>query len=161
MRAFVNTTKVCDPKQFSLKKFRSVQGHAHCYIMICSSALGIFEEVKQIRLTQAGMDSSPVIQTMLRIGNVQLARGDAHMALECFNEIVGIGYSSDAINGIEVANAFYGKGCAQFILFELSDAMKSLKESLNWKLAALGEDDPGLACIFYQSKSRQWTCILV
>ncbi len=28
--------------------------------------------------------------------------------------------------------------------------MKSFTESLNWKLAALGEDDPGLACIFYQ-----------
>ena len=28
--------------------------------------------------------------------------------------------------------------------------MKSLNESLNWKLAALGENDPGLSCIFYQ-----------
>lgn len=28
--------------------------------------------------------------------------------------------------------------------------MKSFNESLNWKLAALGEDNPGLACIFYQ-----------
>lgn len=108
--------------------------------------------MKQIRFHHSGIESSPVIQTMLRIGNIQLSRGDAQLALDCFNEIVGIGYASDSINGIEVANAFYGKGCAQFCLFQLSDAMKSLNESLNWKLAALGEDSPGLACIFYQSK---------
>lgn len=74
------------------------------------------------------------------------------MALDCFNEIVGVGCVSDSINGIEVANAFYGKGCAQFCLYQLPDAMKSLNESLNWKLAVLGEDSPGLACIFYQSE---------
>jgi hypothetical protein len=116
-------------------------------------ALGVFEEVKQLRLSHLGMESSLVIQTMLRIGNIQLARGEAHLALNCFNEIVGIGYASDSINGIAIANAFYGKGCAQFCLFQLSDAMKSLNESLNWKLAALGEDNSGLACIFYQSES--------
>ena len=31
-----------------------------------------------------------------------------------------------------------------------TDAMKSLNDSLTWKLEALGEDDPGLACIFWQ-----------
>lgn len=82
------------------------------------------------------------------------------MALECFNEIVAIGYASDTINGIEVANALYGRGCAQFCLFNLSDAMKSLNESLNWKVAALGEDDPGLACIFYQSEKLITTPVL-
>jgi tetratricopeptide (TPR) repeat protein len=51
---------------------------------------------------------------------------------------------------VEVANAFYGRGCAQFCDYHLTDAMKSFSESLNWKLAALGENDPGLACIFYQ-----------
>jgi hypothetical protein len=99
-----------------------------------------------------GIESSPVIKAMLRIGTVQLSRGEAQLALDCFNEIIGIGYASDSINGIEVANALYGRGCAQYCLFQLSDAMKSLNESLNWKLAALGEDDPGLACIFYQSE---------
>eukprot|EP00956_Cyclotella_meneghiniana_P018047 scaffold29822_cov65-Cyclotella_meneghiniana.AAC.2 len=127
---------------------------ASCHECLCeyNEALGIFQEVKQIRISQAGVDSSPVIQTMLRIGNIQLARGEAEMALECFNEIVGFGYTNQEINSIEVANAFYGKGCAQFMLYQLIDAMKSLNESLNWKLAALGEDNPGLACIFYQSK---------
>ncbi len=99
---------------------------------------------------------------MLRIGNVQLSRGEAQLALDCFNEIVGIGYASDSINGIEVANALYGRGCAQYCLFQLPDAMKSLNESLNWKLAALGEDDPGLACIFYQSKKLiSSLCLLI
>lgn len=64
--------------------------------------------------------------------------------------MLGIGYASDSVNAVEVANALYGRGCAQFCGFNLDDAMKSLSESLNWKLAALGEDDPGLACIFYQ-----------
>lgn len=63
---------------------------------------------------------------------------------------MGIGFANDSINAIEVANALYGRGCAQLCSFMLTDAMKSFTESLNWKLAALGEDDPGLACIFYQ-----------
>ena len=63
---------------------------------------------------------------------------------------MGIGYASDSVNAIEVANALYGRGCAQFCSFHLTDAMKSFSESLNWKLAALGDNDPGLACIFYQ-----------
>ena len=87
---------------------------------------------------------------MLRIGNILLCTGEAGKALDCFSEILGIGYSSDTVTAIEVANALYGRGCAQFCLFYLADAMKSFNESLNWKLAALGEDDPGLACIFYQ-----------
>lgn len=65
-------------------------------------------------------------------------------------QVLGIGYASDSVNAVEVANALYGRGCAQFCGFHLADAMKSFSESLNWKLAALGEDDPGLACIFYQ-----------
>lgn len=96
------------------------------------------------------MESCPVIQTMLRIGNIQLSQGEVKKALDCFTEVLGIGYASDSVTAIEVANALYGKGCAQFCLFNLADAMKSFSESLNWKLAALGEDDPGLACIFYQ-----------
>lgn len=64
--------------------------------------------------------------------------------------MLGIGYASDSVNAVEVANALYGRGCAQFCGFRLADAMKSFNESLNWKLAALGENDPGLACIFYQ-----------
>ena len=112
---------------------------------------------------------------MLRIGNIQLCKGEVKKALDCFSEVsdmpfqivpfihhppsphfvvlfkvLGIGYASDSVNAVEVANALYGRGCAQFCLFNLTDAMKSLSESLNWKLAALGEDDPGLACIFYQ-----------
>jgi len=87
---------------------------------------------------------------MLRIGNILLCTGEAGKALDCFSEILGIGYSSDTVTAIEVANALYGRGCAQFCLFYLADAMKSFNESLNWKLAALGDDDPGLACIFYQ-----------
>lgn len=67
-----------------------------------------------------------------------------------FLQILGIGYASDQVNGVEVANALYGRGCAQFCGMHLDDAMKSFNEALNWKLAALGEDDPGLACIFYQ-----------
>jgi len=91
-----------------------------------------------------------VIQTMLRIGNILLCQGEVTKALDCFSEVLGIGYASDNVNAVEVANALYGRGCAQFCGFHLADAMKSFSESLNWKLAALGEDDPGLACIFYQ-----------
>lgn len=65
-------------------------------------------------------------------------------------QVLGIGYTNDSVNAVEVANAFYGRGCAQFCDYHLTDAMKSFSESLNWKLAALGENDPGLACIFYQ-----------
>jgi tetratricopeptide (TPR) repeat protein len=96
------------------------------------------------------MENGLVVQTMLRIGNVLLCKGEASSALECFGEVLGIGYASDSVNAIEVANALYGRGCAQFCGFQLSDAMKSFSESLNWKLAALGENDSGLACIFYQ-----------
>ena len=70
--------------------------------------------------------------------------------MDCFNEVLGIGYASDSVNAIEVANALYGRGCAHFCDLHLTDAMKSFNESLNWKLAALGENSPGLACIFYQ-----------
>lgn len=64
--------------------------------------------------------------------------------------MLGIGYTDESVSAVAVANAFYGRGCAQFCEFHLTDAMKSFSESLNWKLAALGENDPGLACIFYQ-----------
>jgi len=87
---------------------------------------------------------------MLRIGNIYLCKGHVNKALDCFTEILGIGYTSNSVNAIEVANALYGKGCAQICEFHLADALKSFNESLNWKLPALGEDDPGLACIFYQ-----------
>lgn len=65
-------------------------------------------------------------------------------------QVLGMGYTDDSVDAVAVANAFYGRGCAQFCEFHLTDAMKSFNESLNWKLAALGENDPGLACIFYQ-----------
>ena len=55
-----------------------------------------------------------------------------------------------AVNVVKVANAFYGRVCAQFCNSHLNDVMRSFSESLNWKLATLGEDDPGQACIFYQ-----------
>jgi tetratricopeptide (TPR) repeat protein len=96
------------------------------------------------------MQSTPVMQTLLRIGNILLCKGESKKSLDCFNEVLGIGYASDSVNAIEVANALYGKGCAQFCDFHLTEAMKSFSESLNWKLAALGENNPGLACIFYQ-----------
>ena len=96
------------------------------------------------------MESTPVMQTMLRIGNILLCKGESKKSLDCFNEVLGIGYASDSVNAIEVANALYGRGCAHFCDLHLTDAMKSFNESLNWKLAALGENSPGLACIFYQ-----------
>jgi tetratricopeptide (TPR) repeat protein len=96
-----------------------------------------------------GIHSTPVMQTLLRIGNILLCKGESKKSLDCFNE-VGIGYTSDSVNAIEVANALYEKGCAQFCDLRLSEAMKSFSESLNWKLAALGENSPGLTCIFYQ-----------
>jgi len=125
---------------------------ASCHDSLCEygEALHKFHEVKRIREAHYGPNSSPVVQAMLRIGNIQLGKGETKAALECFNEILGIGYANDSINAIEVANALYGRGCAQLCSFMLNDAMKSFTESLNWKLAALGEDDPGLACIFYQ-----------
>ena len=125
---------------------------ASCHDSLCEfdDALEKFYRVKQIRQSHLGMENSLVVQTMLRIGNVLLCKGEATAALECFGEILGIGYASDSVNAIEVANALYGRGCAQFCTFQLPDAMKSFSESLNWKLAALGENDPGLACIFYQ-----------
>ena len=125
---------------------------ASCHDSLCEfdEALEKFYRVKQIRQSHLGMENSLVVQTMLRIGNVLLCKGEATPALECFGEILGIGYASDSVNAIEVANALYGRGCAQFCSFQLPDAMKSFSESLNWKLAALGENDPGLACIFYQ-----------
>ena len=33
------------------------------------------------------MESSPVIQTMLRIGNIQLCKGEVKKALDCFSEV--------------------------------------------------------------------------
>jgi len=125
---------------------------ASCHDSLCNydAALEQFHEVKQLRETLFGIESGPVIQTMLRIGNILLGIGRIEMAQECFDEILGIGYASDNVNAVEVANALYGRGCAQFCGFRLADAMKSFNESLNWKLAALGEDNPGLACIFYQ-----------
>ena len=74
----------------------------------------------------------------------------SHSSFSFSKKILGIGYTSNSVNAIEVANALYGKGCAQICEFHLADALKSFNESLNWKLPALGEDDPGLACIFYQ-----------
>ena len=125
---------------------------ASCHDSLCDfdEALEIFTKVKEIRRSNFGMENGQVIQTMLRIGNVLLCQGEASTALKCFGEVLGIGYASDSINPIEIANALYGRGCAQFCQFQLTDAMKSFSDSLNWKLQALGENDPGLACIFYQ-----------
>jgi len=125
---------------------------ASCHDSLCNydEALEKFHEVKKIRESLFGVESSPVIQSMLRIGNIQLCKGEVKQALDTFTEVLGIGYASDSVNAVEVANALYGRGCAQFCGFHLADAMKSFSESLNWKLAALGEDAPGLACIFYQ-----------
>jgi tetratricopeptide (TPR) repeat protein len=128
-----------------------------------------------MRESHRNVKGGSVIHTMLRIGNIQLCQGEIEKALECFSEVstnttinnryciafcrdlqnfhwqvLGIGYTDDSVNMVAVANAFYGRGCAQFCDFQLTDAMKSFNESLNWKLAALGENDPGLACIFYQ-----------
>ena len=36
------------------------------------------------------MESSPVIQTMLRIGNIQLSKGEVKKALDCFSEVSGV-----------------------------------------------------------------------
>ena len=33
------------------------------------------------------MESSPVIQTMLRIGNIHLCKGEVKRALDCFREV--------------------------------------------------------------------------
>ena len=125
---------------------------ASCEESLCDfdDALENFYRVKEIRQSHFGLENSLVVQTMLRIGNVLLCKGEATAALECFDEVLGIGYATESVNAIEVANALYGRGCAQFCGFLLSDAMKSFSESLNWKLAALGENDPLLACIFYQ-----------
>lgn len=124
----------------------------HCLTSKRSALLALerFHEVKKLRESLFGTESSPVIQTMLRIGNLQLCKGEVKKALDCFSEILDIGYASDSVNAVEVANALYGRGCAQLCGFHLADAMKSFNQSLNWKLAALGENDPGLACIFYQ-----------
>ncbi|KAL7537757.1 hypothetical protein ACHAXR_008051 [Thalassiosira sp. AJA248-18] len=136
----------------SLEVAETLYKIASCHDSLCNydEALEKFYEVKKIRESLFGMESSPVIQTMLRIGNIQLCKGETKKALDCFSDVLGIGYASDSVNAVEVANALYGRGCAQFCRFHLDDAMKSFNESLNWKLAALGEDDPGLACIFYQ-----------
>ncbi|KAL7492014.1 hypothetical protein ACHAWT_001279 [Skeletonema menzelii] len=125
---------------------------ASCHDSLCDfeEALKAFYKVKEIRQSHFGMENSLVVQTMLRIGNVLLCKGEASSALVCFGEVLGIGYTSDSINEIEISNALYGRGCAQFCGYQLSDAMKSFHDSLNWKLAKLGENDPGLACIFYQ-----------
>ncbi|KAL3817278.1 hypothetical protein ACHAXA_003199 [Cyclostephanos tholiformis] len=125
---------------------------ASCHDSLCNydQALEKFYEVKRIHVSRFGVESTPVMQTMLRIGNILLCKGESKKSLECFNEVLGIGYASDSVNAIEVANALYGKGCAHFCDLHLTDAMKSFNESLNWKLAALGENSPGLACIFYQ-----------
>lgn len=125
---------------------------ASCHDSLCDfeEALKAFYKVKELRQAHFGIDNSLVVQTMLRIGNVLLCKGQASSALNCFGEVLGIGYASDSINEIEIANALYGRGCAQFCGYQLSDAMKSFHDSLNWKLAKLGENDPGLACIFYQ-----------
>ena len=106
--------------------------------------------MKRIHVSLFGMQSTPVMQTLLRIGNILLCKGESKKSLDCFNEVLGIGYVSDSVNAIEVGNALYGKGCAHFCDLHLTEAMKSFSESLNWKLAALGENNPGLACIFYQ-----------
>mmetsp|Transcript_21043 Transcript_21043/g.42074 ORF Transcript_21043/g.42074 Transcript_21043/m.42074 type:complete len:1988 (-) Transcript_21043:41-6004(-) len=125
---------------------------ASCHDSLCDfdKSLATFYKAKEIRQYHFGMENGLVIQTMLRIGNVLLCKGEASAALNCFGEVLGIGYASDSINEIEIANALYGRGCAQFCGYQLSDAMKSFHDSLNWKLAKLGENDPGLACIFYQ-----------
>ena len=55
-----------------------------------SSALEKFYEVRKIRESLFGMESSPVIQTMLRIGNIQLSKGEVKKALDCFSEVSGV-----------------------------------------------------------------------
>lgn len=50
-------------------------------------ALEKFYEVKKIRESLFGVESSPVIQTMLRIGNLQLCKGEVKKALDCFSEV--------------------------------------------------------------------------
>jgi tetratricopeptide (TPR) repeat protein len=125
---------------------------ASCHDSLCNydEALEKFSEVKRIHVSLFGIHSTPVMQTLLRIGNILLCKGKSKKSLDCFNEVMGIGYMSDSVNAVEVANALYEKGCAQFCDLHLTEAMTSFSESLNWKLAALGENSHGLACIFYQ-----------
>ena len=125
---------------------------ASCHDSLCNydEALEKFSEVKRIHVSLFGIHSTPVMQTLLRIGNILLCKGESKKSLDCFNEVMGIGYTSDSVNAIEVANALYEKGCAQFCDLHLTEAMKSFSESLNWKLAALGENSPGLTSNFYQ-----------
>ena len=113
-------------------------------------ALEKFTEVKRIHVSLFGVESTSVMQTVLCIGNILLCKGESEKSLDCFNEVLGIGYASDSVNTVEVANALYGKGRAQFCDFHLMDAMTSFSESLKCSQAALGENSPGLACIFYQ-----------
>jgi tetratricopeptide (TPR) repeat protein len=125
---------------------------ASCHDSLCNydEAIARFDNVKRLRESIFGALSTPVMQTMLRMGYTLLSTGKFDKSLDCFNNVLGIGCNSNSINAIEVSNALYGKGCAQFCGFHLADAMKSFCESLNWKLAVLGENSPGLACIFYQ-----------
>ncbi len=60
---------------------------SRCFLRAQTSALGIFEEVKLIRESLSGMQSSPVIQVMLRIGNIYLGKGEEKKALDSFNEV--------------------------------------------------------------------------
>lgn len=58
-----------------------------CSLFGTTSALEKFYEVKQIRESLFGVESCPVIQTMLRIGNIQLCKGEVKKALDCFSEV--------------------------------------------------------------------------
>ena len=64
---------------------------ASCHDSLCNydAALEQFHEVKQLRETLFGIESGPVIQTMLRIGNILLGIGRIEMAQECFDEVRG------------------------------------------------------------------------
>ena len=111
-------------------------------------ALEALESALRIRGSSLGYHNTVVANTILKIANVQLARGKYESALRSFNEVLGLEYEFTVEDRVGVADALFGKGRIYYSREEPGEAMKAYEEALYWKKRVLGEDDIGLASLY-------------
>ena len=111
-------------------------------------ALSALESALRIRGSSLGYNNSIVAQTINKIANVQLAQGKYDLALQSFNEVLGLEYEFTIEDRVGVADTLFGKGRICYSREEPDEAMKAYEEALYWKKRVLGEEDIGLASLY-------------
>ena len=123
-------------------------GVVNAELSLFGDALSALENALRIRGSCLGYNNSLVAQTINKIANVQLSMGKYDLALQSFNEVLGLEYEFTIEDRVGVADTLFGKGRIFYSKEEPDEAMKAYEEALYWKKRVLGEEDIGLASLY-------------